>query len=72
MTITTEQRIDNLERRIAELERNQQFAQPRHPYQPTVVGPLKVVCPKCGIDLMKASGYCCVDTNCPTQSRITC
>jgi hypothetical protein len=63
---TTDQKIADLERRVAALERAQRVPHPAVPYFPPVepvFGPNQ--CGRCGITLSPVMGYVCPHANCP-------
>jgi hypothetical protein len=62
------QRLDDLERRVAQLERDaapfKRYGEPspdRWPHQPP-----ENKCSKCGLKLEGVMGYCCPNPGCPT------
>lgn len=79
---TLEQRIEFLERRVAQLEQAQ-LEQARNvygpipPMQPYMPSPPPgweptIKCPKCGMGWKGAMGYSCPHNDCPVQPKVTC
>lgn len=42
---------------------------PEEPYEPN---PVVAICGQCGIELRKVMMYCCMNSRCPVQPRVTC